>query len=108
DVEKVWSALKGTPLQMVAKVLKTGATDLQLAGSSDDIDANRADIMLTMGGPIPVKMQPKEGGDLQFQGTPVSYTPDPFVMTMNDGALLTAKAAPAAPTKKPPVRRKPQ
>jgi len=105
DADKVWTALKGVPLQMQGRVLKTAPTEIQLAGSSDDIDANRADIVLTMTGTIPAKLMPKEGSDLDFEGTPVSYTPDPFVMTMEKGALLT-KAAPAAP-KRPPVRRKP-
>jgi hypothetical protein len=53
-----------------------------------------------MGGTIPAKLMPQEGSTLDFEGTPVSYTPSPFVMTMEKGALLT-KAAPAA--KKPPV-----
>jgi len=59
-----------------------------------------------MGGTIPAKLMPKEGSDLPFEGTPVSYTPDPFVMTMEKGALLTTKAAPTA--KKPPVHHRPQ
>ncbi|HTR64490.1 MAG TPA: hypothetical protein VMH85_01870 [Terriglobales bacterium] len=106
DAEKVWTALKGVPLQMVGRVIKASDTELQIAGSQDDIDQNRADIMLTMGGTIPAKLMPKEGSDLPFEGTPVSYTPDPFVMTMEKGALLTTKAAPTA--KKPPVHHRPQ
>ncbi|HKB98829.1 MAG TPA: hypothetical protein VKD23_08590 [Terriglobales bacterium] len=110
DAEKVWLVLKGKPLQMVAHVISIDsssktATKLQLAGSSDDIDAKRADIDLTMSAAIPVKQMPKEDTDFQFEGTPVSYVPKPFVMTMNDGALLV-KAAPKAA--KPPVRRKPR
>lgn len=106
DVDKVWNVLKGKPLQMAAQVITIASpTNLKLAGSSDDIDAKRADIDLTMSAPIPARMMPKEGADFQFQGTPVSYEPKPFVMTMNDGAILTAKAPPAA--KKPPVRKKP-
>jgi hypothetical protein len=105
DAEKVWSALKSVPLQMVAKVLKSSATQLELAASVDDIDAKRADILLTMTASIPLKLIPKEGADLQFEGVPVSYEPKPFVMTMNKGVLLTA-APPRAP-RRPPVRRKP-
>lgn len=103
DAEKVWSTLKGKPLQMVAQVLSIDSPkELKLAGSSDDIDAKRADIELTMTAAIPKASMPKEGTDLQFEGTPVSYVPKPFVMTMNEGALLV-KAAP----KKPPVHKKP-
>jgi tetratricopeptide (TPR) repeat protein len=102
DADKVWTVIKGVPLQMEATVLKAGATELQIAASQDDIDAKRADIVLTMTGTIPPKLMPAEGSTLDFEGTPVSYTASPFVMTMEKGALLT-KAAP----KKPPVHRKP-
>jgi tetratricopeptide (TPR) repeat protein len=100
DAEKVWSAIKGVSLQMEGTVMKAAPTELQIAASQDDIDAKRADIVVTMGGTIPAKLMPTEGATLDFEGTPVSYTPSPFVMTMEKGALLT-KAAPA--TKKPPV-----
>jgi hypothetical protein len=106
DAETIWTALKGKPLQMAAHVItidsssKT-ATKLTLAGSSDDIDAKRADIDLTMSAVIPAKKMPKEDTDFQFEGTPVSYVAKPFVMTMTDGALLVT----AAP--KPPVHKKP-
>ncbi len=105
DADKVWAVLKGKPLQMVGHILSIDssnktATKLMLAGSSDDIDAKRADIDLTMSAAIPAKDMPKEDTDFQFQGTPVSYVAKPFVMTMNDGALLVA----AKP--KPPVHKK--
>jgi hypothetical protein len=109
DADKVWSVLKGKPLQMVAHVIgidSSGkATKLTLAGSSDDVDAKRADIDLTMTAAIPAKQMPKEDTDFQFQGTPVSYVAKPFVMTMNEGALLV-KAAPK-PAPKAPVHKKP-
>jgi tetratricopeptide (TPR) repeat protein len=105
DAEKVWSVLKGKPLQMVAQVITVGSSsNLALAGSSDDIEAKRPDIDLTMSAPIPARLMPKPGADFQFEGTPVSYEPKPFTMTMKDGAILTAKT-PAA--RKPPVHRKP-
>ena len=93
DADKVWSAIKGVPLQMEGTVIKASPTELQIAASQDDIDAKRADIVITMGGTIPAKLMPQETSTLDFEGTPVSYTPSPFVMTMEKGALLT-KAAP--------------
>jgi tetratricopeptide (TPR) repeat protein len=96
DQDKVWNAIKGVPLQMEATVIKSSATTLDIAASQDDIDAKRADINLTMDGTIPAKMIPAEGATLDFQGTPVSYTPNPFMMTMEKGALLT-KSAPKTP-----------
>ncbi|MGC2198018.1 MAG: hypothetical protein WA628_25335, partial [Terriglobales bacterium] len=105
DVDKVWSVLKGKPLQMAAQVIEiTSTTNLKLAGSSDDIEAKRADIDLTMTAAIPARLMPKKDADFQFEGTPVSYEPKPFVMTMKDGAILTAKAPAGA--KKPPVHKK--
>lgn len=107
DAEKVWGVLKGKPLQMVAHVISVDAegknpTKLQLAGSQDDIDAKRADIDLTMSAAIPAAKMPKDDSDFEFAATPVSYVPKPFVMTMNDGALLV-KAAPKAPVHRKPA-----
>src|SRR5262249_28267386 len=48
DAEKVWSAIKGTALQMEGQVIKVSPTELQIAASQDDIDQKRADIVLTM------------------------------------------------------------
>ena len=45
---------------------------------------------------IPTRMVPKEGDKINFEGTPTSYTPKPFVMVMEKGALLTKAAPPAA------------
>ena len=105
DADKVWTAIKGVSLQMEGVVIEAGATQLKIAGSQDDIDQKRADIVLNMTGTIPARLMPKEGATLDFEGTPDSYTPSPFVMTMEKGALLT-KSAPA-PAHKPPVHRKP-
>jgi tetratricopeptide (TPR) repeat protein len=105
DAEKVWSAIKGVPLQMEGTVIKASPTELQIAASQDDIDQKRADIVVTMGGTIPAKLMPQEGSTLDFEGTPVSYTPTPFVMTMEKGALLTK--APATAPKKPAVHHHP-
>jgi len=54
-----------------------------------------------------VKLIPKDGASFDFQGEPASYTPNPFMMVMEKGQLLRAKASPAAPAHKAPVRKKP-
>jgi tetratricopeptide (TPR) repeat protein len=105
DKDTVWSAIKDVSLQMVGKVIKVTPTKLEIAASVDDIEASRTDIVLTMTGPIPAKLMPKENADLQFEGVPSEYAPSPFVMQMGKGTLLTAAAPP--PVKKRPVRRKP-
>jgi len=108
DADKVWTTLKGKPLQMVAHIISIDATGkttkMSLAGSSDDIDAKRADIDLSFGAAIPKAQMPKEDTDFQFEGTPASYVAKPFVMTMTDGALLV-KAPPKKTT--PPTHKKP-
>ncbi len=105
DAEKVWSAIKGTPLVMEGQLITGSPTKLEIAASSDDIDAKRADVVLEMSGTIPARLMPKESGTVDFQGTPTSYEPNPFVMNMDNGALVTK--GPATPAKKPPVRKKP-
>jgi tetratricopeptide (TPR) repeat protein len=101
DANTVWTAIKGKPLQMEGQVIKASPTELQIAGSEDDIDKNIADITLKTAAPLPAKLMPKEGSTLDFEGTPASYTPSPFMMEMEKGMLLE-KAAP----KKAPVRRR--
>jgi len=103
DADKVWSAIKGISLQMEGQVIKASPTELDIAGSEDDIEKKQADITLTMSGTIPPKLMPQEGSTLDFEGTPASYTASPFMMTMEKGALLTK----AAPPKKPPVHHRP-
>ena len=105
DQDAVWNVIKGKAVQMVGKVISAQPDTFMVAGSADDIDANKADITLKFDEKLPVKMVPKDGTDnFQFQGEPASYTSNPFMMVMEKGTLLKA-AAP--PTKKPPVHHKP-
>jgi hypothetical protein len=106
DANVVWNAIKGKSLQFQALLLKASAASLDLAASLDDIDAKKKDVELTMRAEIPAKLLAtlKEGTQIQVAGTPDSYTPDPFVITMVDGGLLKQPGAPAAP-KKPAPRR---
>ena len=105
DQDKVWNVIKNVPLQMEGKVIETASpTELHLAGSQDDIEQNRADITLTMSGPIPAARLPKTGDLFDFEGTPVSYTATPFMMMMSNGKLLKKAGTPAP---KRPVHRRP-
>lgn len=106
DQAKVWDVIKNTPLQMEGNVIDpTSNTEITIAGSEDDIEQKRADITLTMTGPIPAARMPKAGDTFDFEGTPASYTPSPFMMMMSDGKLLKKAGAPPAP--KRPVHRRP-
>jgi tetratricopeptide (TPR) repeat protein len=92
DQDTVWNGIKGKPVQMNGTVIKATATEFDIAGSSDDIDAKKPDITLTFEDKVPLKLIPKEGASLDFQGEPASYTPNPFMMVMEKGKLLKAAA----------------
>ncbi|HEV2467820.1 MAG TPA: hypothetical protein VGS78_01395 [Candidatus Sulfotelmatobacter sp.] len=105
DQDTVWNAIKGKAVQMNGTVISTTPEEFQIAGSSDDIDAKKADITLKFEEKVPARLIPKDGASFDFQGEPASYTPNPFMMVMEKGQLLRAK--PAAPAHKAPARRKP-
>jgi tetratricopeptide (TPR) repeat protein len=104
DQDTVWNAIKGKAVQMEGTVIHATPTEFDIAGSSDDIAAMKADITLTFEEKVPLKLIPKDGATLDFQGEPSAYTPSPFMMTMVNGKLLKAAAAPAP---KAPVHHKP-
>jgi tetratricopeptide (TPR) repeat protein len=102
DQDLVWNAIKGKAVQLNGTVIKATATEFDIAGSLDDIEAKKADITLTFEAAIPASRIPKEGTSMDFQGEPSAYTPNPFMMTMEKGMLAKPKTTP-----KPPVRHKP-
>ena len=100
DQATVWNAIKGKAVQMVGAVISTTPEQFMIAGSSDDITANKADITLNFEDKVPPKLIPKTGDqNFQFQGEPSSYTSNPFMMVMDKGALLRSK--PETPAKRP-------
>lgn len=105
DQDTVWNAIKGKAVQMNGTVISTTPEEFQIAGSSDDIDAKKADITLKFEEKVPARLIPKDGASFDFQGEPASYTSNPFMMVMEKGQLLRAK--PAAPAHRAPARRKP-
>ena len=106
DQDTVWNAIKGKAVRMNGTIISTTPTEFMIAGSSDDIDAKKADITLKFEEKVPVKMIPKDGASFDFQGEPASYTPSPFMIVMEKGVLLMQKPAPKTPAKAP-VHRKP-
>jgi len=105
DQDAVWNVIKGKAVQMNGTVMAVTGNQFMMAGSSDDIEAKKADITLNFEDNVPAKLLPKEGASLDFQGEPSSYTPNPFMMVMDKGRLL--KAAAPVPAKKPVVHHKP-
>jgi tetratricopeptide (TPR) repeat protein len=89
--DKVWSTIKGVPLQIEGTVISATARQLQIAATVDDIDAKKPDITLNMTAPIPLRLIPKAGASIPFEGTPVSYEAKPFMMVMDKGVLLTVR-----------------
>ena len=104
DQDTVWNAIKGKAVQMNGTVISTQPDTFMIAGSSDDIDAKKADITLKFEDKVPVRLIPKDGASFDFQGEPASYTSNPFMMVMEKGQLLRAK--PAAPAHKPSAAHK--
>lgn len=103
---KVWNDLKDKPIALEGKLISSTPTQLQVAASADDIEADKSDVTVTMAAAVPVNLRPKNGALVQFQAIPTSYVTNPFNMTMTKGMLLTKK--PAAETKAPARKRSPR
>jgi hypothetical protein len=99
--DQVWNAIKGKALRMVAQVISATTTSAKLAGSEDDIQANKADIEVVFATPLLAARVPKSGAQITFQGVPDSYTPNPFLMHMTDGQLLGRPAGTTPPKPRP-------
>ena len=104
--EKVWAQIKSLgKVAFIGKVIEAEKTSLSLAGTAEAIQDNRINVVVEMAGPIPANLMPKVGADQAVQATPVSYEPNPFMMTMSDGVLVSQKK-PVAPARRPPARRR--
>ena len=97
--DKTWTAIKGHATRLIASVVEVDAarTTLKLAGSQDDIEAKKADIVITLKAAIPATRLPKPGTQLTIQGTPSEYSAngDDFVLTFSDGEVLSGLPEPA-------------
>jgi hypothetical protein len=114
--DQVWNAIKDKPIAAEGKYVGPGSDPdtIQVAGLYDDINANppKADINLTLAVKPGAKQMPQPGATVDFQGNPQSFTPNPFVITMDKGCLIdmktrkcmTATATPAHPTRRPASR----
>jgi tetratricopeptide (TPR) repeat protein len=94
--DTVWNAIKDKAVKLAANVISATPTKIQLAGSDDDIEAKKADIDLTMEKPLSARLVPQVAALMPFQGTIVSYTPNPFMMVMKDGILLDKNGNPVS------------
>jgi tetratricopeptide (TPR) repeat protein len=104
-VKTVWSQLSDKPIAFAAKVIEVTPTTLTLSSTADDIEANVADVTVTMAAPLTARLLPKVGSMTQVEATPVSYTVKPFKITMTKGQLIMSKSAPTPA--KPATSRRP-
>jgi hypothetical protein len=104
---QVWTQIQGKPLAMVGNVVQATPNQIMIAGTYDDINAQppKADITLNMAGDIPAAKVPKPGQQLAFQGKPSSFTPEPFMVTMDEGALVVQKGAASSSGSKAPPKK---
>lgn len=85
--DKVWSVIKGQTVGFAGKVISATRTTLLIAATVDAIEQNQPDVEVSLAAPLTLRSVPKSGADVELVAVPVSYTPQPFVMKMNKGAL---------------------
>ena len=76
--DTVWNAIKDKAVKLGANVISATASNVQLAGSEDDIDAKKADIDVTMAKPIPAKFMPQAGTPDLLPGDGVQLHAEPL------------------------------
>jgi len=97
--DTVWSGLKDKPIKFVGKIVDASPTKLSVAATYDDIQANKADVELTMTAAIPARLMPKVGAEIPLEGVPVTFEPNPFMVHMEKGVLLSTGEPKAPPTR---------
>jgi hypothetical protein len=97
DAAKVWDTIKGKSVQFPdATVIGVTDTALQVAVSDDAVQSKTADFTFQLAAPL--KNPPAVGSKVTVTGTYASYTPNPIMITMSDGAVVEPKKTPAKPT----------
>lgn len=109
DKAASFERIKGKPFKFQGVVINATPETADIALTQDAIDAKKAEVSVTMAEPM--KKVPAAGANFSFQANPVSYTTEPFMITMDTGVDLTPAAKPtkAAPKKAPakrPARKK--
>ena len=107
DAAKVWDTIKGKSVQIPdATVISVSDTALQVAVSDDAVQSKTADFTFNLAAPL--KTPPAVGAKVAVTGTYASYTPQPLMITMSDGAVVEPKKTPAkpSPTHRPGPRKR--
>ena len=85
--DKVWSAIKGQSVEFAGQVISATRSTLLIAATVDAIEKKEPDVEVSMATPLPLRLVPKAGAEIQILAVPDSYEPKPFVMKMNKGVL---------------------
>lgn len=102
DADKVFDTIKGKAVEIPGAVVIAATPDqLQVAVSDDAKQSKTADFTFNMKEPIKPENMPAVGSTVTLDGTYASYTQNPVMITMSDGALVLPKKA-------TPVRRRPR
>lgn len=104
--DKVWQSIldlqtvngKPAKLNLPIKVISATPDTIQGAVSDDNQQANKADITITM--EKPMAKPPAPGSNTNVIGNITSYTPNPFMFTMEKASLAAAKEAPTTKSTK--------
>jgi len=104
--DKVWKSIQDMEkngearLEIPVKVISATNDAIEAAVSDDNQQTNKADMHIVLEKPI--TKPPAPGTMTKIVGVITSYTPDPFMFTMEKGALPAAKTTPVHH----PVRKK--
>jgi hypothetical protein len=98
DANTIWDKIKGKMLKFQGRVTQPSSGSLGMAVTADGIEANKTEVQIAM--KTPLRTPPAAGTDYQVEAVPESYTPNPFIMNMDQGAPIgsSAKKAPAKKT----------
>jgi hypothetical protein len=96
DAGKVWDTMKGTRVQVPGMVISATADSVQVAVTEDNKQSKKADFTINM--KTALKVVPAIGANVTYDATFDSYTPNPPMITLNDGE---------PPPKAPAARRRP-
>ena len=91
DAQKIWDTMKGKRVGVPGKVIAATPDQVELAVTQDNQQSNRADFTIKMKPPL--KTLPAIGSNVTYDATFESYTTNPPMITLVDGAV-PPKAAP--------------
>jgi hypothetical protein len=106
-IDQVWNAIKGKPIAFEAKVVASQAKQMTMAATAEDIEKNPPQPDVTLSMATAAKL-PAAGTMAQVSGVPVSYTPNPFMITMDNGRLIGKSAQAAKPAARTGTKRTPR